>query len=374
MINLFELKPEKVYGLKANELLKEQKINTHIETGNYVASLKKDGQYHRYVNYEGEIKMQTRGTSVKTGTYGEVQDKVPHLMEYLNRVVPKNSLIIGELYRPGWTTNDVGSILRCLAPKAIARQKENPLIFYIHDVWFYDGENLMIKTKEERIKKLKEIQEQWIHNYGLISQIEFATYVNTVEKIKELIGYAFDNDEEGVVLTMKNATVNPGAKTAWKTLKIKKELQDDADVFLTGNSRLPEKYYTGKEIENWDYWMNDKTGEMLYGKHYIDYINGATITAVTKNFYHQWPASLEMAVIDTETNKRVSIGWVSGLTEEIKKEYVQNPNLFVDRICRVTAMETTDDYKLRHSKFMGFRDDINIEDCTFQKIFEKKGE
>lgn len=374
MINLFELKPEKVYGLKANELLKEQKINTHIETGNYVASLKKDGQYHRYVNYEGEIKMQTRGTSVKTGTYGEVQDKVPHLMEYLNRVVPKNSLIIGELYRPGWTTNDVGSILRCLAPKAIARQKENPLIFYIHDVWFYDGENLMIKTKEERIKKLKEIQEQWIHNYGLISQIEFATYVNTVEKIKELIGYAFDNDEEGVVLTMKNATVNPGAKTAWKTLKIKKELQDDADVFLTGNSRLPEKYYTGKEIENWDYWMNDKTGEMLYGKHYIDYINGATITAVTKNFYHQWPASLEMAVIDTETNKRVSIGWVSGLTEEIKKEYVQNPNLFVDRICRVTAMETTEDYKLRHSKFMGFRDDINIEDCTFQKIFEKKGE
>lgn len=374
MINLFELKPEKVYGLKANELLKEQKINTHIETGNYVASLKKDGQYHRYVNYEGEIKMQTRGTSVKTGTYGEVQDKVPHLMEYLNRVVPKNSLIIGELYRPGWTTNDVGSILRCLAPKAIARQKENPLIFYIHDVWFYDGENLMIKTKEERIKKLKEIQEQWIHNYGLISQIEFATYVNTVEKIKELIGYAFDNDEEGVVLTMKNATVNPGAKTAWKTLKIKKELQDDADVFLTGNSRLPEKYYTGKEIENWDYWMNDKTGEMLYGKHYTDYINGATITAVTKNFYYQWPASLEMAVIDAETNKRVSIGWVSGLTEEIKKEYVQNPNLFVDRICKVTAMETTEDYKLRHSKFMGFRDDINIEDCTFQKIFEKKGE
>ena len=374
MINLFELEPEKVYGLKANELLKEQKINSHIETNNYVASLKKDGQYHRYVNYEGITKMQTRGTSVKTGTYGEVQEKVPHLMEYLDRVVPKNSLIIGELYRPGWTTNDVGSILRCLPPKAVARQKDTPLIFYIHDVWFYNGENLMIKTKEERIKKLAQIQEEWIHNYGMISQIEFASYVHTVEKIKELIGYAFDNDEEGVVLTLKNATVNPGAKTAWKTLKIKKELQDDADVFLTGRSRLPEKYYAGKEIENWEYWMNDKTGEMLFGKHYMDYINGATITAVTKNFYHQWPASLEMAVIDTDTNERISIGWVSGLTEEIKKDYVKNPNLFVDKICRVTAMETTDDYKLRHSKFMGFRDDINLEDCTFQKIFKKKGE
>ena len=163
MINLFELKSEKVYGLKANEQLKEQKIKTHIETNNYVASLKKDGQYHRYVNYNGEVKMQTRGTSVKTGTYGEVQEKVPHLMEYLDRVVPKNSLIIGELYRPGWNTNDVGSILRCLPPKAIARQKENPLIFYIHDVWFYNGEDFMVKTKTERIAKLKKIQEEWIH-------------------------------------------------------------------------------------------------------------------------------------------------------------------------------------------------------------------
>lgn len=374
MLNLFELAPEKIWGLKANELLKEQKINTHIETNNYVASLKKDGQYHRYVNYEGEIKFQTRGISVKTGTYGEIQDKVPHLMEYLNRVVPKNSLIIGELYRPGWTTNDVGSILRCLPPKAIARQKDNPLIFYIHDVWFYNGENLMAKSKKERIKKLKEIQEQWIHNYGLISEIEFAKYVDTVDDIKNLIVEAFENDEEGVVLTLKDSIVNPGAKTAWKTIKIKKELQDDADVFLTGNYRLPEKFYTGKEIENWNYWMNEKTGEMIEGKLYNKFIDGATIVAVTKNYFYQWPASLEMAVIDTDTNKRVSIGWVSGLTEEIKKDFVQNPNSYIDKICKVTAMETTEDYKLRHSKFMGFRDDINIEDCTFQKIFNKKGE
>lgn len=374
MLNLFELAPEKIWGLKANELLKEQKINTHIETNNYVASLKKDGQYHRYVNYEGEIKFQTRGTSVKTGTYGEIQDKVPHLMEYLNRVVPKNSLIIGELYRPGWTTNEVGSILRCLPPKAIARQKDNPLIFYIHDVWFYNGENLMAKSKKERIKKLKEIQEQWIHNYGLISEIEFAKYVDTVDDIKNLIVEAFENDEEGVVLTLKDSIVNPGAKTAWKTIKIKKELQDDADVFLTGNYRLPEKFYTGKEIENWNYWMNEKTGEMIEGKLYNKFIDGATIVAVTKNYFYQWPASLEMAVIDTDTNKRVSIGWVSGLTEEIKKDFVQNPSSYIDKICKVTAMETTEDYKLRHSKFMGFRDDINIEDCTFQKIFNKKGE
>ena len=317
--------------------------------------------------------MQGRGISVKTGTYGEVQEKVPHIMEYLDRVVPKNSLIIGELYRPGWTTNDVGTILRCLPPKAIARQKENPLIFYIHDVWFYNGENLMIESKEKRIKKLHTIFESWIHNYGLIREIELAQYVSSVEDINKLIDYAFENDEEGVVCTLKAATVNPGSRTAWKTIKIKKELQDDADVFLTGEYREPEKYYNGKDIENWTYWMNEKTGERIEGKQYGNYLNGATIVAVTKNFFYNWPGSLQIAVIDEETNKRIPIGYMSGLTEEIKDDFIKNKHLYIDKICRVTAMETTDDFKLRHSKFLGFRDDIELKDCTFQKIF-KKGE
>ena len=143
-------------------------------------------------------------------------------MDFLDRVIPKNSLIVGELYRPGWTTNEVGSILRCLAPKAIKRQEQTPLIFYIHDVWYWNGENFMIKTKEERIEKLKQIQLEIIHNHGMSEFIEFANYVNTVKEIKNMIEYAFDNDEEGVVLTLKNAMVNPGSRTAWKTLKIKK--------------------------------------------------------------------------------------------------------------------------------------------------------
>ena len=370
MLNLFELEPEKIYGLKANEDFKEEKINRCINSNNYVASLKKDGQYHRYVNCEGIIKMQSRGKSVKTGTFCEVQDKIPHIMNFLNMIIPKNSLIIGELYRPGWTTNEVGSILRCLAPKAIKRQEKNPLIFYIHDIWFWNGENFMIKSKEERNKKLKEIESNIIHNYGTNEYIEFAKYVDNVEAIKKLVDYAFENDEEGVVLTLKNAIVNPGSRTAWKTLKIKKELQNDADVFLTGNFKFPEKFYTGKEIENWTYWMNEKTGEMLEGKHYKDYIDGATILAVTKPFFMKWPGSVEIAVLDKD-GKRVSIGWLSGLTDEIKKDFAEHNNLYIDKVCRVQAMETTEDFKLRHAKFMGFRDDITIEDCTFEKIFNK---
>lgn len=368
-INLFKLEPEKVYGLKANEDRKEEKINQCVISDNYVASLKKDGQYHRYVNYEGVTKMQTRGKSVKTGGLGEIQEKVPHLMEYLDRVVPKNSLIIGEIYRPGWTTNEVGSILRCLPPKAILRQKDNPLIFYIHDVWFYNGENLMAKSKLERIKILQKIQEEWIHNYGMIKEIEFAQYVDTVDKIKEMINYAFDNNEEGVVLTLKNSIVNPGSRTAWKTLKIKKELQNDADVFLTGDYKEPTKYYTGKEITTWKYWISEKTCELIEGEHYQDYIDGAAIAPVTKSFFFRYPGSLEIAVL--KDNEIFPVGWLSGLTEEIKKDFYIHRENYINKVCRINAMETTKDFRFRHAKFLEFRDDITIEDCTFDKIFKE---
>lgn len=369
MLDLFTLEPEKVYGMAANTVGKEEKINARIDSDMYVASTKKDGNYARFVRQNNEIKMQTRGISVVTKTYGEIQDKVPHLIEYLKKVVPEKSMIIGELYRPGWIDKNVGSILRCLPPKAILRQKDNPLIFFIHDVWFYDGEDFMTQTKLARIEKLKKIQEEWIHNEGMIAEIEFAEYVEGPDNIKKLIAEVFDNNEEGVVLTLKDSIVNPGARTAWKTLKIKQELQNDADVFLTGNFKPSTKEYTGKDIFNWEYWINDKTSEKLFGKHYQDYIEGATITPITKNYYKGWPGSLEMGVIKKDTGERVSIGYISGVSDELKVDFSTNPEKYKDKVCVVTAMQTTADFKLRHSKFKHFRDDINIEDCTFEKIF-----
>lgn len=374
MINLFEIEPEKIYGIAANEQFKEQKINKCINSDTYTASLKKDGQYHRYVNMNGETKIQSRGKSVKTGTFGEVQDKVPEIYSFLKTVVPDNSLLIGELYFHNGTTNDVGTILRCLPAKAVARQKDKPLIFYIHDVWFWDGENLMIKTKLERNKKLLEIEKYFEQNgLSLLERpvIEFARYVDTVDSIKELLNYAFDNNEEGIVLTLKNSTVSPGTRTAWKTLKIKKELQNDADVFMTGNFKEPNMKYDGLDIENWKYWINVKTGEKLEGQHYRNYINGMSLEPVTKPYFMGWPGSVEIAVINDEDNQVISVGWISGLSDDIKQDFALNNDKYKNRVCRVNAMETTEDFKFRHARFLGFRDDITVNDCTFNKIFKK---
>lgn len=363
MLNLFELEPEKYYAVRENELFKKEKINNCLDSNKYTASIKKDGNYCRFVKFNNVSKMQTRGKSVKTGTFGEVQEKVPHIFNFLNENIPNNSMLIGELYFHNGNTNEVGSILRCLPKKAIQRQENKPLIFYIYDIWYYNDENLLIKEKDYRNSILKKLKEK--HNYP--NFIEFAEYT---DNCRELMDYAFDNNEEGIVLTLKNSIVNPGTRTAWKTLKIKKELQNEADVFLTGNYKIPEKAYTGKEIQDWPYWLNEKTGEKIYGKFYQQYIDGATIIPVKKTFYLNYPSSVELGVYDGKDI--VSVGWLSGLSDEIKEDFINNRQKYIGKVLKINAMETTDDYKFRHAKFVEFRDDINKEDCTFDKIFERR--
>lgn len=363
-----ELPPEKYYGLPAKTNYdKKMKTKILIESDNYVASLKKDGQWHRYIKGTKTALLQSRGTSVKTGTYGEFQDWVPHIMAELDKLGNKN-VFIGELYRPDWTTNQVGSILRCLPAKAIERQKDSPLIYYIFDVYCYNGDSQMETPMIDRVEKLKLIKEK-VKELGL-KYVQVADYVTDVNGIKGLLDYVRLNDEEGIVMTLKPSIPVPGARTAWKTLKIKKEFDNAIDVFLTGISKPATREYTGKDVETCQYWENVRTGEKLQGLLYKDYVGGSTIEPISKTYFMGLPGSLEIAVYDKENDKVVSMGWISGLTEELKKNFIEDTEAYTNHVCKVTAMELTDDQKLRHPKFMGLRNDIDWTDCTLDKIFE----
>ena len=44
------------------------------------------------------------------------------------------------------------------------------------------------------------------------------------------------------------------------------------------------------------------------------------------------------------------------------------------RVIEVTCMEIDEETKgLRHAKFVQFRPDLKLEDCTYEKIFEGRG-
>ena len=72
--------------------------------------------------------------------------------------------------------------------------------------------------------------------------------------------------------------------------------------------------------------------------------------------------SLEIGVY--QNNKIKPIGYLSGLSEEIKMNY----DKYKMRVIEVTAMQLTDDKMLRHPKFIRFRDDKQPKDCLWEQI------
>ena len=60
---------------------------------------------------------------------------------------------------------------------------------------------------------------------------------------------------------------------------------------------------------------------------------------------------------------------VSGLSDALKDDIANDPNKYYMKPMRITGMESTKDNSIRHPKFIGFRDDIDIKDCSWDKIF-----
>ena len=246
----------------------------------------------------------------------------------------------------------------CLEDKAIKRQEQGEkLHYYIFDVWAYNGQSLMNTSIEERIKYIDKIK-------GDFPEIDFAQYYSG-EQLWDKLHYILEIGGEGVVITKKDSCPEPGKRRARKTLKIKKEIAQTIDCFFTGKAAAPTTQYTGKEIQTWKYWQDLRTGEKLEGTLYDDYFNGRTIEPITKPYFYGWAGSLEIGVIRLKDKKVIPIGWLSGLTDEVKanwKEYKFKP-------IEVTAMEFTEDRALRHGKLVKFRPDLKFEDCNYEKIW-----
>lgn len=366
MEDLFSLEFEKYFAIPSNYSpeRKAKEITNHIMSDAYIGSLKKDGNMSRFVKQNGKMALQSRTKSKVTGTFTDKLAYVPHIIKSLEKL-PDNTILIGELYYHGGNSDKVGEILRCKADKAIARQngEYGKLYYYVHDCWMYGGKDMRQMPYEKRIKIVQQLVPQFNNEY-----IEMPTYVYTPQDIKELISWAFEHDEEGLVLVRKDAIVEEGKRPAWKTIKVKRELDQEIDCFTTGKYKEATYLYEGKELEKWQYWEDTKHGELVFGEYFDRYTFGEPFVPVTKPFFYGWASSIELGWYN-ENGEIEVIGYVSGVEDFIKKDIVENNNAYILRPCRVTAMEWTKDGALRHPKFKGFRDDIDATDCRKDKVF-----
>ena len=341
---------------------RHSKTEMLIKSGAYIGARKVDGEHARYVRQNGKIGILSRNRGVD-GTFANKIDKVPHIAKWLNKVVPDNSILVGELYlKENSNSSDVGAILRYLTPKAIERQKKNKLMFYIFDIWAWDGVEYFDIGIEQRIAKLNEVRQSLENEY-----ITFAEYSDG-EQLWNNIEDWLQAGEEGAVVTKKTCPVYEKRTPAYATIKIKKELLKDIDVFFTGNAKPPLRHYTGKYTDIWELWENEFTGEKLpVGLHFREYKEGLPIIPVTKSHYYNIPGSFEIVVY--KDGKIYPFGWISSVTDDINDDFIANPAKYKLKPCKVSAMEIGNEGGLRHPKFIGFRDDISVEDCTYEKIF-----
>lgn len=342
---------------------KDSKAETQnmIFSGDYIGARKMDGAFYKFIkNDDGTMELIGRSKSVK-GDYLNKLEWVPQLHEFFNSL-PNGTCLLGEIYFPEKEgSSNVTTIMGCLPQKARDRQEKGmKLYYYVFDVLAYNGESIYQKNIEERVSYLGYIN-MFINTNPYIVLAKYYEGKELWNHLQETLNIG----GEGVVITKKGTCYQPGKRPARQTLKVKKELHETIDCFFTGHATAPTKEYTGKEIEYWTYWENVQTGQKVEGQLYMDFYDGKSIMPVTKSYFYGWAGSLEIGVV--KGDKVVPIGLLSGLTEEIKANWQD----YKGKCIEVTAMEVHDTSSkgLRHAKFVQFRPDLNIKDCTFEKIF-----
>ena len=368
--NFKEMAPQKYWAPPASwsEDKKKETTRNRIFSGEWWGAEKKDGYFSKLVkDDEGNIGLYSRSRNVN-GEYPEKSEWVPHLKEFFDWL-PNGTCLLGELYLPSKPgSSNITSLLGCLKEKCIARQeKGEKLHFYAFDVLAVKGNSLLKYGLKDRLVVLDDLFLEYAdgpsgYTAPSVGFVEFARY-SSGQELWTTLQRVLANGGEGMVITRGGALYQPDKRPSKDCQKVKKELAENIDCFFTGRATAPTRLYTGKELESWKYWENIKTDEKMEGEFCREYMNGGLVEPVTKPYFHGWAGSLEIGVM--RDGEVVPIGYLSGLTDEVKANFKD----YKFRCIEVAAMEVLPTGGIRHGKMMKFRDDLALEDCTWEKAF-----
>ena len=394
---LRELEPELYWSFPStyDKKKKQEEIKQMIISGDYYFQLKTDGNYSSFVcDFDGEKHIITRGVSKVTGTYGRVEDKL-FFFDAVAAAFNKPTRIMAEIWYDGGIDRNVGSVLRAGAEKSKSIQSKDyyaeasknikftakdkrdienndffdkKLRWRIFDIWYFDGEDLTHTPWIERQKYVKMAAERI--NHPLVTYVKYYPMDN---HFYDNLATIFSCGGEGVVCYRNNGLPEPGKRTAHKTLKVKRELENLIDCFIIGV--VPAiRNYTGKDIDEWQFWEDTRTGEKKCGSYYKNYLNKESVSPITKGYYYNWPGAIKVGVY-ADNSEIIELCKVAGLSEDFKTELRDNYDEW--HMCPVTiggmAISTaSSSLSIRHPYLKSIRkDDLNLKDCTLSKILSQ---
>lgn len=359
------IQPMLIWTLPTN---KKDKLSEICASGEYFATEKIDGALYQFCRTDKGNYLFGRTVSVKNGLLTNKIDNVPHINSALS-CLPCGTVIVGEIYVPGGTSKNVTSIMGCLPAEAIKRQdKQGKIKYYLHDMIFYNGEDMQSWGAEARYQKLVEA---W--NKFHLEQFDFLRLAESFDTgIEERLSQILAAGGEGIVLKKKDAPYSEGKRPAWATIKCKQ--MDTIDLVCTRAIEAT-KEYTGKELETWPYWQErserDQNGEYTWlsseGQYYEDYLHNPHIyKPVTKPYFYGWKTAIGIGAYDDEGNLK-EIGTVSsGLTDEMRAHLDD----YVGKVVALQCMSIDRKEKtLRHPIVKAWRDDKNAAECKLSEVF-----
>ncbi len=339
-----------------------EKLLHELGSKKYIGQEKIDGAFYQLEKTDdGHIYLFSRAISKKTGELSEKIANVPHIKEWAEQL-PNGTTLIGEIYVPGGKSNDTTKIMGALPEKAIERQKDNPIHYYVHDMIRYNGKSLIDTDFEHRYSDLCEHIDIECDNPDWLRVASSFTGYDMYKTIQRYL----DNGSEGCVIKLKSGLYLPGKRPVWN-FKVKEQV--DSLDFVILDLLDPEKEYTGKEIKTWKYYESSLGYKEIIEPGSGGWTTSELKTPVTKDYYMGWKNALSVGAY--KDGKLVYVGRVaSGLTDEMKAHMTKEPDLYIGSVCEIQAMSIDKERKtFRHPAFLRMRFDKNPEECQLDEIF-----
>lgn len=274
----------------------------------------------------------------KTGWPAEKTQRMPQVSVPLAKLGPY-LVLDGEAYVPGQKSNNITSIVNSDIAVALVKQQERGNVqYHVYDMLRdVDGTWMVTWPFEARRKRLESLFESELNKIPDIklNAIHEVVLENPKEAFEDIIARGL----EGIVLKRKDGTYQPGKRPMWVQVKLKANLEDD--VVIIGFEEATKKY-TGKNLETWEYWEGNEP--------------------VTSNYYQGLIGSIKIGKYDSN-GTLVDIGRVTGITDELRKEFTTHPDNYIGKVIVIKAMEKTEDGKYRHANFREFHNDKRAEEC-----------
>jgi hypothetical protein len=297
----------------------------------YIASVKHDGDWGMLIHWDKNTNLiRSRSISKVTGKYGDYTERLPQIVDEMNKL-PDKTVILAELCYdiPGKTVNDVGTILRCLPKKAVERQKTAPLVAIAFDCLMWNGEDIFDSTYEYRLNLISK-------NLSILNSKSIYSTTIIESNFEENADQIISNGGEGLVIQLKSNPYMPDTRTAWKTLKLKESLPI---LELKVKSTVePVKEYCGDLSEKWQY--HDKDGNCVTKPYYMGWKNGIVVD------YNGIDVNVASGLTDDDR------AWLA--TDEAQS-MISKGGLYA----QIKAMQENSQKSLRHPYVVSLRRDVD---------------